>query len=249
MLRLKLICCEILYREVCYLIASSPHTCDVEFLPKGLHDLGVDKMTPRIQARIEEADTGQYDALVLGYGLCNNGVAGLHAENTKMVIPRAHDCIALFMGSRERHEEYHRAHPGTYYRTTGWIERNDASGADDITVQQKLGLFLQYEELAAKYGEDNARYIMDTMGDATANYDRVAFIRMGLDGEAPFCEMARKEARERGWAFDDVQGSLGLLRKLVHGEWDGDFLVVNAGESVQPCYDTSVIKACPCHQG
>ena len=38
--RLKLIACEVLYREMCDAVARSPHQVDVEFLPKGLHDLG-----------------------------------------------------------------------------------------------------------------------------------------------------------------------------------------------------------------
>ena len=57
-----------------------------------------------------------------------------------LVIPRAHDCIALFMGSRQRYREYFDAHPGTYYRTSGWIERDDATSAGEETVSQRLGL-------------------------------------------------------------------------------------------------------------
>jgi len=38
--RLKLISCEIFYREMCAAVARSPHLVDIEFLPKGLHDIG-----------------------------------------------------------------------------------------------------------------------------------------------------------------------------------------------------------------
>lgn len=240
-MRLKLICCEIFFREACHLLAEAPHTCDVEYLPKGLHDLGTDKMRPRLQERIDEVPESRYEAILLGYGLCNNGLAGLTARHTKLVIPKAHDCIALFMGSRRRYLDYFNSHPGTYYRTTGWYERDDASGSGEETVSQKLGLFLKYEELAAKYGEDNARYIMETMGDSTAHYDRVAFISMGLACEAPFRQRAVEEAREKGWAFEEVTGSLEILRKLVYGEWDEDFVVVPPGQSLRPTHDEDVI--------
>ena len=40
-MRLKLISCEVLYREMCAAISRAPHEVDVEFLPKGLHDEGV----------------------------------------------------------------------------------------------------------------------------------------------------------------------------------------------------------------
>ena len=55
-MRIKLLSCEVFFREICLLAASSPHTCDLEFLPKGLHDLGADKMPARLQEYIDRAD-------------------------------------------------------------------------------------------------------------------------------------------------------------------------------------------------
>ena len=40
-MRLKLIACEVLYRELCAAVARSVNQVDLEFLPKGLHDKGV----------------------------------------------------------------------------------------------------------------------------------------------------------------------------------------------------------------
>jgi len=233
----------VFYREICLLVADSEHSCDVEFLPKGLHDLGVEKMLPRLQERVDAVPAGQYDAILLAYGLCNNGVVNLRAGSTRLIIPRAHDCITLFLGSRERYEEVFSGHPGTYYRTTGWLERDDTSGAGDETIQQRLGLAMQREELVRKYGEENADYIMETMGDLTANYDRLAFIRMGLSCEGPFCEAARREATGKGWTFEEIDGSMNLLKKLLSGEWDADFLVVEPGQTIHASYDSGVVKA------
>jgi hypothetical protein len=242
-MRLKLIVCEIFCREACALIADSPHRCDVEFLPKGLHDLGAEKMVPRLQEQIDRVPEGAYEAIGLGYGLCNNGIVGLAARHTPVVIPRAHDCIALFMGSRQRYLEYFNAHPGTYYRTSGWYEREDAAGAGDVTVPQKLGLFLQYEELVRKYGEDNAKYIMETLGNPTVNYDRVTFIAMGLPCDERFRQRAVEEAQERGWTYDELPGSTAVLRKLIDGEWNDDFLVLKPGDRVKASHDDQIIEA------
>lgn len=242
-MRLKLICCEVMFREVSFLVANSPHICDMVFLPKGLHDLGVEKMRPRLQEQIDSIPEGRCDAILLGYGLCNNGVAGLTARSTRIVVPRAHDCITLFLGSRHKYREMFDAHPGTYYRTTGWIERGDGENIDDMTISRKLGLQLKYDELVEKYGEDNARYVMETMGDLTANYDRVVFIKMGLDCERHFEQMAKSDAKEKGLKFEEVDGSMVILRKLLNGEWDDDFLVVQPGESIQASHDDRVIKA------
>ena len=244
-MRIKLLSCEVFFREICLLAAGSPHTCDLEFMPKGLHDLGADKMTARLQEYVDRADEGHYDAIVLVYGLCNNGVVGLTARHTRIVISRAHDCISLYLGGRGRYRERFNAHPGTYYRTTGWIEHADSNVAGDVTVSQKLGLFMQREELVMKYGEENAQYIMETMGDGMANYDRLAFINMGMDCEAPFRRMAEVEAAKQGLIFEEIPGSMELLRKLVRGEWDDNFLVVEPGQTIRPSHDDAVIKSVP----
>ena len=241
-MRLKVLCCEVFFREICLLASNSPHTIDLAFLPKGLHDLGVERMVPRLQEQIDAVPDGEYDTIVLVYGLCNNGIVGLQARDTRLVIARAHDCISLFMGYRQRYLDYFNAHPGTYYRTTGWIEHADSTGAGEETVPQTLGLSLKYEELVAKYGEDNAKYIWETLGDQTQHYDRLAYIRMGLACEDPFCEQARQEAEEKGWAFDEIEGSMALLRKLIHGEWDEDILTLEPGQTVQPTHDHCIIR-------
>lgn len=242
-MRLKVLCCEVFTREIDALSKNCANSLDVELLPKGLHDLGQEKMTARLQAEIDRFSGCGFDAIIMVYGLCNNGIAGLTARDTRIVVPRAHDCITLFMGSRELYQKQFEGRPGTYYRTTGWIEHESPDGAGDETVQQKLGLFMQFEELVEKYGEENARYIQETMGSGVQHYDRLAFIRMGVEGEQRFADMARQEAREKGWSFELIEGSMRLLKQLVDGQWDEDFLVLEPGSSVRPTYKNDVISA------
>ena len=240
-MNLKLLACEVFFREICALMAKSDNTCDPEFLPKGLHDLGAEKMLPRLQERVDGAGEGCYDAILMVYGLCNNGLVGLTARHTRIVIPRTHDCIGLFMGSRKRYRECFDANPGTYYRTSGWIERDDASGAGDETVLQKLGLFMKYEELVQKYGQENADYIVETMGDGVQNYDTLAYIDMGLECDAHFKGVAADEAASKGWTFKQIDGSLDLLERLIEGDWNEDFLILEPGQSIVSTHDENVI--------
>jgi len=127
-MRILLIGCEVIIRELCDAVARSPHVVDARFLSKGLHDRGARAMRAGLQAAIDEAeaDAEKYDAIALGYGLCGNGRAGLEARSVPLVLPRPHDCITLLMGSRTEFERYFQDHPGVYYRSTGWVER----GAD-----------------------------------------------------------------------------------------------------------------------
>src|SRR5690349_11386492 len=109
-MRLKLFACEVLYREFCDAIARSPHTVDVEFVTKGLHDLGGPAMRRGLQEVIDVVDPRTCSAVLLGFALCGNGLNGLVARNVPLVAARAHDCIGLLLGSRSRYDEYFHSH-------------------------------------------------------------------------------------------------------------------------------------------
>ncbi|RPJ57807.1 MAG: DUF1638 domain-containing protein [Acidobacteria bacterium] len=245
-MKLKLISCEILYREMCFLVARSRNQIDVEFLPKGLHDLGAAKMLDHLQGVVDAVDPASYSAIVLGYGLCGTGLVGLKAPRIPMVVPRAHDCITFFLGSKERYLEYFHENPGVYFRTTGWIERggNLLQLAGQASIQEQQGGEMTYEDLAARYGDENARYIWEQLGDYTKYYRQLTFIETGIEPDGTFEECARQEAGRRGWAFEKITGNLSLLERLLKGEWDeADFLVVPPGSEIAPRYDAQIIEA------
>jgi hypothetical protein len=241
---LKLIACEILYREFCAVVARSVNKVDLEYLPKGLHDIGQEGMGDKIREIVDRVDGSRYDAILMGYGLCSNGLVGLTARQVPIVVPRAHDCITLFMGNKERYLQYFRSHPGVYFKTTGWLERG--VGLDQYqpeAIQNKTGMTQTYEELVTKYGEDNAKYLYEQLCDMTRNYSQFAFIRMGIEPDDRFERQAREQAQSRGWKFEVLDGSLGLVERLVNGPWNEDeFLVVPPGHRVKPSYDEGVIK-------
>ena len=140
-MRLILIACEIFYREVSAVVARSVNRVDVRFLPKGLHDIGQVKMQQELAEALDDIDETQYDAAVLGYGLCNNGLVGLSARSIPLVVPRAHDCITLFLGGKERYLEYFHNNPGVYFKTTGWIERGEGlQQFVDDSIQNENGI-------------------------------------------------------------------------------------------------------------
>lgn len=244
-MRLKLIACEILYRELCHAVARSVNRVDIEFLPKGLHDVGQAGMSRRLQEALARVDEASYDAVLFGYGLCSNGLAGLAARTIPLVIPRAHDCITLFLGSKERYLDYFQKNPGVYFKTSGWIERGESlAQLGPQSIQQKAGLNQSYEELVAKYGEDNAAFLYEQLCNMTRNYRRLAFIRMGIGPEGRFERQTRDLAAERGWEFEKLEGDMSLLERLVDGPWDaGQFLVVPPGHRVAPSFDEGVLRA------
>jgi hypothetical protein len=258
--KLKFIGCEIIYREVCHLAATSAAQIDVEFLRKGLHDLETQDMVSKVQATIDSVDSDAgYEAILLGYARCNDGLVGVTARNIPLVVPRAHDCITFFFGSRREYREYFDSNPGTYYLTTGWSERNTNPLAGDPQglnaydkpaygrqgVMGKLGLTESYEKMVSKYGKENADFLKDMLGDWMKNYDKFLYLRMGVCDEEPFVEAARKDAAARGWSLETRDGSLALLSKLFNGPWDEDFIIVPPGGKIVARNDERILDAEP----
>jgi len=244
-LNLKLIACEILYREFCAAIARSKHRVDVEFLPKGLHDIGQAGMSARLREVLDDVDPSQYDAVLLGYGLCSNGVAGLAAREVPLVIPRAHDCITLFLGSKERYLDYFQNNPGVYFKTSGWIERGDGlAQMGPESVQHTAGMNQTYEELVAKYGEDNGRFLHEQLSQMTRHYSRLTYIEMGIEPDGRFEEQTRREAAEQELQFEKLVGDMTIVQSLVDGPWDSDrFLVVPPECSIAASFDEGIVKS------
>jgi hypothetical protein len=245
-MRIRMLTCEILSREVYLHAAQSPHVVDVTLLGRELHE-EPDKLRVALQKAIDETEGKGYDAVALAYALCSNASAGLEARSIPVVLPRAHDCITLLLGSRERYNTGFRSNPGTYYYTPGWIERVGAD-KERISVDGREAREKIYQEYVEKYGEENAQYLMDVLHNWQKNYNRALFIRCPIEElrslDEPVKAKVRGVASENGWTFEETEGDMRLVRKLVFGEWDADdFLVIDPGQRTQPSYDEQVITA------
>jgi len=246
-MRLRLITCDILARPAYLCAARSPHVVDVTTLPRGLHAEPRD-LRSRLQSAIDATPPG-YDAIVLGYGLCGGATAGLEARDIPVVLPRAHDCITLFLGGRERYRTATEDDEPTYWYVNDQLER--AYGGISGTVAAGIGassdtdddLDALHAAYVERYGEDNADYLMEVMGAWRIRYRRATFISMGVVDETRAASTAREQAERRGWRFERIEGSLVLLRRLIDGGWNEDVLVLAPGEALAMSYDDDVVRA------
>jgi hypothetical protein len=243
--RFKLISCEVLYREMCQAVSRSPQTVDVEFLTKGLHDIGAPGMCARLREALDSVDESRYEAILLGYALCNNGVVGLTARNIPIVLPRGHDCITLFLGSHRRYLEVFDANPGAYFKTTGWLERGECkTELSQLAVQRQMGLGQTLQQYIEQYGEENGPYLFEMLGNTMRQYSAFAFIRMGIENEERFEGAARADAAKRGFEFRTIEGDTSMFQRLVDGIWDdSEFLVVPPHHRIVASYDDGIVMA------
>ena len=245
---LKVIACEIAVRELYYAAARSPNLVDLEFLTQGHHD------TPHtgcveIQKRIDAVAAGKYDAILLGYGLCSNILKELTTTHTRLVIPRAHDCITFFLGSKERYQQCFGEHPGTYYYTSGWLEcakrrGNDGTlwGGAAVPAGNALNLQKSYEQWVKQYGEEQAKYLVEEMGRWIEAYSHGTLIDFDFLKDLKLQDQVQKICREKGWDYSEIRGDLRLLQDLLDGKWSKeDFLVVEPGQKVIASHDEKII--------
>lgn len=241
-MRYKLICCEVFCREIYQALLDSKHTIFPVFTRKLSHEVP-GRLREIIQQEIDSADPGEFDCILLGFGLCGNAIAGLKARRVPMVIPRAHDCCTLFLGSREAYVRYFGDRPSCRWTSGGYMGTGD-NYLRNSEVHQFLGLDLTWEELVEKYGSENAEYIRETLTPRDGSDDQVVFIHTPPYEQFDFRQMAERDAVQNGRKFELIQGDIRLLHMLVRDNWpENEFLVVPPGCTVEGVYDQeSVIR-------
>lgn len=225
-LRLKFIVCKVMQREAYFCAARSRNIVDITLVPQGLHEtpnLLRDELQKEISS-ITDLQQNTYDAILLGYGLCSNGILGISSK-VPIVVPRGHDCITLLLGSKERYRQYFDSHPGIYWYSPGWIETGEQPSQERYEK-----LLIEYEE---KYGPENAKYLIETEQGWISNYSWATYIDWDLPSTDEHKDFTKECADFLGWNYDQIKGDPSLMQRLVDGHWDqNDFLTVKPGQKI-----------------
>jgi len=245
--RLHVIACPVFLRELELLAPDAKTETTFQHLDMGLHEGSAATLRAALQAAVDGVAAGQSDAVAIAYGVCNRGVAGLQARALPVVIPRAHDCIGMLLGSSECYLAQLEAQPGTYFQSAGWLEHSPANGEirrQDLTFGPKANF--TREQLTEKYGEDNADYLLEQFRNFTQHYKRLAYIATPVPESARWEAAAKIIASQRGWKFERLAGDLGWLRRLLDADWnEREFLVLKPGERVGLRSDAGLIGTEP----
>jgi hypothetical protein len=200
---------------------------EVIIMDYGLHRVP-QKMTWTLQEAIDRIE--EPSLIVLGYGLCGNGLNGIQAGKHTLLVPRVDDCIALLLGSRKAYVHEFETVPGTYYLSKGWLE----SGSHPLK---------EYEEYLPKYGPERTMWFMDQQYQ---NYQRlvlVAHSEADLETYRPQALQVARFCERWGMRYEELLGSDQYVRRLVDAigaaavpgaaQTDGDVMVIPPGGEIR----------------
>lgn len=200
-----------------------------KYLPRQLSnrltylDYGLHSVPRRLRTALQEAiDAIETPSLVvLGFGLCGNGLDGLKAGPHALLAPRADDCIALLLGSNQAYMEQFNSLPGTYWLSKGWLE----AGSNPLD---------EYNDYVAKYGQAQADWLADTQ---YKNYRRLAFVShapQDLEKYRAQVEQIAEFCARWGMLYQEMLGSEDYIRRLCQvcqdtRQLDDEFILVSPG--------------------
>jgi Protein of unknown function (DUF1638). len=244
----KLIACKVLQRELSFLSAKSENYIDISFLRQGFHN------TPELlqkilqneidsieeKSEIHTCNDKPFDAILIGYGLCSNGIAGISSKKHTLVIPKAHDCITLILGNKEKYKEYFDAYSGgVYWYSAGWNENTLMPSKERYT--QILNEYTQ------KFGEDNAEYLMEMEQGWMTKYSRCTYINWKDIEFKKQINFSKECARFMKWEYEQLEGSPRLLEDMLNGKWDNEkFIIVPPNCKVIPSNDSEILTFNKC---
>ncbi|OGV35480.1 MAG: hypothetical protein A2020_02385 [Lentisphaerae bacterium GWF2_45_14] len=234
-MKLKIIACKVFQYELEYCSKSCAEPPDIEFLEIGEHAHPV-QLREKLQKKIDEIASASetYDAIALAYGLCGRAVDRLQARREKLVVPRSHDCCGILLGSRKKFEEYFREMPSTPFSSPGYVESGSYFFQDGEMLMGD-----GYQALVEQYGEDNAKYIYESMHPKLDGILQPVYYidtpEMSMPGLMRKC---MEKAKEEGREFKILEGNLRLITMLLNGPWpDEEFLTLPPGKSIQMTTD------------
>ena len=214
-----IIACRVMQEHLQQLL---PKDMAVTYLDIALHNTPK-KLAAALQVEIDAVP--EPSTIIVGYGLCGNGLVGVKSGAHTLIAPRTHDCIAIFLGSHQRYLQRFYAHPNTYYLTRGWLDAKDEPLQD-------------YLDYVRDYDEETANYLVEMKYRHYRKLTMVGFSQEELNEWRPMAlRVAEFCAKRWNMEYEEIIGSTALLEALLEmpGRVDSDnaeFVVLKPGEEI-----------------
>ncbi|MDR2738550.1 MAG: DUF1638 domain-containing protein [Treponema sp.] len=207
-----IVSCETLKQELEAVMKRRHCEYPVIWIDSGKH-AWPDKLRIAVQEAIDGVSPS-YKTVLLLFGFCGNALVGIEARNSRLVLPKAADCIPLFIGSREEREAYG---TGTYFFTGGYLNSGGSIASDTNRVFQRYGEKRGLSILKKMIGHYRDFAVIDT---GTFN---VPEVKATVERFAQLVEIPVKV----------IPGNLRFIDALLADAWPEDsFLTVKPGEKI-----------------
>lgn len=207
-----IIACETLREELSLIMDARSCSYPVVWVDAGKH-VWPDKLRAAIQEALDALPPSCTTALAL-FGFCGNAMVGIRSPDHVLVLPRAADCIPLFLGSQAAREA---AGVRTYFFTEGYLR-----SAGNIATE--------FKETAKRHGKKYALRVIKMMME---HYRNIAVIDTGAFETARVLEELADLSQTINIPVSVIPGNLRLINALLAGDWNRDeFLVIPPGETV-----------------
>jgi hypothetical protein len=196
MVRIGIVACETLKREIDVVIEGDPSITHVEYLEFGLHTWP-EELKKAVVERINNLE-GKVDAVLLGYGVCNS----LKDVTSMVSVPTVRfdvdDCVGCLMTTAEYNRE-RKVCAGTFFATPAFCDMGTEWFKKELRKNMP-----NYEEL----GIDD-RWFLERMFDG---YSRVLYIDPGIGGREEFETKSKQFAADLKLRHESCDGTLDVIR-------------------------------------
>ena len=181
------------------------------------------KLTEALQESVDALE--EPSNVIVGYGLCGNGLVGLRSGKHTLIVPRTHDCVAIFLGSHQSYLQRFFANPNTYYLTKGWLDSKDEPLTD-------------YLDYVKEFDEETADYLVEMKYRHYRKLCMVGFSEAELDACRPTAMKVADFCKERfGMEYEEVIGTTDLIDALLKephrlNDENDEFVIVPPGGEI-----------------
>ena len=214
-MRRTMIACSMMEDEIRAAMAELQIDIPIVWMDRGLH-ADPELLRAKIQKEID--NLSDMDEILLCYGLCGNGTDGLVSAHSRLIIPRFDDCINMMLCTGKR-QGRGLVEPGVMYISKGW------------TQDEKMSVLGIYDSLREQLGDDE-EMIQEVIDMMYANYRSIALLDTGCYDIEPVQEYVDSCADLLGLETDVVPGSNRIMKELLSGEYDRNFIVLEVGETL-----------------
>lgn len=207
MKRKILLACQTIEKEVLSINEEINFQGTIHFMPKNLHT-DPKKLKAYLQDFIDS--TYNVDEFLICTGSCGGGTENLKATNGRVIIPKAGDCLDLLLSSDKKSPRS----MSSMFFTKSWVDYIKDSPLDFLKKVEEVGEDQAVQFVRKIYASIDAINIIDT-----GTYD-LEEVTSYLE---PLVEATDLE-------LNILKGQCRLIKKLMTGPYDQDFIVIEKNE-------------------